>query len=224
MRAWISGAATRANLAAAVILPCMREAPPCAARAQRGGDAGPVLSSPRSPHFLACVMTGPPIAIVPARPDELSAVQRLAGIIWRAHYPGIITTEQIDYMLERGYALDALGSFLARRDRGLELAKVDFELAGFAAWYVTDDPGEAKLDKLYVLQDYQRHGLGGRLIERVAALARDAGAAMLILNVNKNNVQAIRAYEKRGFAIREAVVVDIGNGFVMDDYVMAKAI
>ena len=44
----------------------------------------------------------------------------------------------------------------------------------------------------------------------------------LILNVNKNNVQAIRAYEKNGFAIREAVVVDIGGGFVMDDYVMAK--
>jgi len=34
-------------------------------------------------------------------------------------------------------------------------------------------------------------------------------------------VQAIRAYERYGLAIREAVVVDIGNGFVMDDYVMA---
>ena len=67
-------------------------------------------------------------------------MQRLAGVIWRAHYPGIITPAQIDYMLERGYALDVLGGFLARPDRGLELAKVDGELAGFAAWYITDDP------------------------------------------------------------------------------------
>ena len=49
-------------------------------------------------------------------------------------------------------------------------------------------------------------------------------ATTLILNVNKNNGQAIRAYEKRGFAIREAVVNDIGRGYVMDDYVMAKPI
>jgi diamine N-acetyltransferase len=160
----------------------------------------------------------------PVTESDITTVHALSQQIWYGYYPGIITTEQIDYMLERGYALDALGSFLARHDRGLELAKVDGDLAGFAAWYVTDDPEEAKLDKLYVLQAYQRHGLGGRLIERVAGLARDAGAAMLILNVNKNNVQAIRAYEKWGFAIREAVVVDIGNGFVMDDYVMAKAI
>ena len=139
----------------------------------------------------------------------------------------VLRSVQIDYMLERGYALDtldALAGFLSRRDRNLELAKVDGELAGFAAWYVTEDPREAKLDKLYVLPTHQRHGLGGRLIERVEELARRVGAVTLILNVNKNNVQAIRAYEKRSFAIREAVVNDIGRGYVMDDYVMAKPI
>src|SRR6266545_445620 len=87
----------------------------------------------------------------------------------------VLRSVQIDYMLERGYALDALAGFLSRRDRGLELAKIDGELAGFAAWYVTEDPREAKLDKLYVLQTHQRHGLGGRLIERVEELARKAG-------------------------------------------------
>ena len=166
----------------------------------------------------------PEIAIVRARHDELPEVQRLAGLIWRAHYPGIITHEQIDYMLERGYALDALGGFLDAPDRGLELASVDGELAGFAAWYVTDRPAEAKLDKLYVLQSLQRGGVGGQLIACVEGHARAAGARTLVLNVNKNNTQAIRAYEKRGFTIREAVVVDIGGDFVMDDYVMAKPI
>jgi ribosomal protein S18 acetylase RimI-like enzyme len=166
----------------------------------------------------------PEIAIVRARHDELPEVQRLAGLIWRAHYPGIITHEQIDYMLERGYALDALGGFLDAPGRGLELASVDGELAGFAAWYVTDHPAEAKLDKLYVLQSLQRGGVGGQLIACVEGHARAAGARTLVLNVNKNNTQAIRAYEKRGFTIREAVVVDIGGDFVMDDYVMAKPI
>ena len=169
-------------------------------------------------------MPEPPIAIARARHDELPEVQRLAGRIWRAHYRGIITDEQIEYMLERGYALDTLGGFLEGADRGLELASVEDAIVGFAAWYVTDRSAEAKLDKLYVLQSRQRRGLGGRLIASVESLARAAAARALVLNVNKNNAQAIRAYEKYGFVIREAVVVDIGGGFVMDDYVMAKPV
>jgi diamine N-acetyltransferase len=164
----------------------------------------------------------PAIEVRHARRDDLPVVQRLAGAIWRAHYPGIITLEQIDYMLARGYALEALAEFLGRPDRALLLAVVDGEAAGFAAWYVTDDPEEAKLDKLYVLQSHQRLGLGGKLIRRIVELALATGAATLILNVNKHNAQAIRAYERYGFAIREAIVNDIGHGFVMDDFVMAK--
>jgi GNAT superfamily N-acetyltransferase len=164
------------------------------------------------------------IAIVRARREQLPDVQRLAGVIWRAHYPGIIAHEQIDYMLEHGYALDMLAGFLDASDRGLLLAMVDGDIAGFAAWCVTERPTEAKLDKLYVLQAQQRRGLGGRLIACVEDHARAAGADTLALNVNKHNVQAVRAYEKHGFAVRAAVVVDIGHGFVMDDYVMAKSI
>jgi ribosomal protein S18 acetylase RimI-like enzyme len=164
----------------------------------------------------------PEIEVRHARHDELPVVQRLADVIWHAHYPGIITREQIDHMLARGYALEVLAGFLGRPDRGLLLVEVDGAPAGFAAWCGTDDPEEAKLDKLYVLQSHQRHGLGGRLIRSVVDLARASGATILILSVNKHNAQAIRAYEKHGFAIREAVVVDIGDGFVMDDYVMTK--
>ena len=162
------------------------------------------------------------IAIVRDRHEQLPQVQQLAGVIWRGHYSKIISAGQIEYMLARGYALDVLAQFLGAADRGLELATVDGVLSGFAAWYVTDDPEAAKLDKLYVLQARQRLGLGGRLIARVEELARAAGAATLILNVNKHNAQAIRAYQKHGFALGEAVVVDIGQGYVMDDYVMAK--
>ena len=54
------------------------------------------------------------------------------------------------------------------------------------------------------------------------AAARADGAGWLILNVNKRNASAIAFYERCGLAVREAVVVDIGEGFVMDDYVMAK--
>jgi ribosomal protein S18 acetylase RimI-like enzyme len=48
------------------------------------------------------------------------------------------------------------------------------------------------------------------------------GADRLMLTVNKRNSKAIAAYQRNGFAIMDSVVVDIGGGFVMDDYVMEK--
>jgi ribosomal protein S18 acetylase RimI-like enzyme len=41
----------------------------------------------------------------------------------------------------------------------------------------------------------------------------------LLLNVNKNN-NAQYFYNKLGFIISKEEVIDIGNGYVMDDYVM----
>ena len=167
---------------------------------------------------------GDPIAlsIGAATECDLAAVAELAGVIWRSHYPGIITTEQIDYMLALGYSHAALSRFIEEEGAGLDLARFGDRLAGFAAYYLSEGGRELKLDKLYVLQEFQGRGVGSRLIAATETRARAQRCSTLILNVNKNNVQAIRAYEKNGFAIREAVVVDIGNGFVMDDFVMAK--
>jgi len=86
------------------------------------------------------------------------------------------------------------------------------------------EPATMRLDKLYVLHEHHGRGLGRTLIDAVTAAARANACAAVILNVNKRNANSIRAYERCGFAIREAVVVDIGEGHVMDDYVMARAL
>jgi ribosomal protein S18 acetylase RimI-like enzyme len=161
-------------------------------------------------------------SIVGASERDLPAVAELAGVIWRKHYPGIISVEQIEYMLARGYSLAALSRFITEEGAGLDLAYLGETLAGFAAYYRPGEPHELKLDKLYVHPDFHGRGLGRSLIASAEAAAIAQQRATLILNVNKNNVQAIRAYERMGFSVREAVVVDIGGGFVMDDYVMAK--
>jgi ribosomal protein S18 acetylase RimI-like enzyme len=162
--------------------------------------------------------------IVAAADRDLPAVAALAGAIWRRHYPGIITVEQIEYMLERGYALAALRRFITEEGAGLDLAYLGDRLAGFGAYYCPDRPDELKLDKLYVHHEFHRRGVGRALIAAAEAAARRQRRTTLVLNVNKHNVEAIRAYERSGFRVREAVVVDIGGGFVMDDYVMAKAL
>jgi diamine N-acetyltransferase len=162
------------------------------------------------------------VSISAATRADLPIVQDLASRIWHRHYPGLISIEQIEYMLERGYATTALADFLEAPGAGLVLARVDDVPVGFAAWYRPAEPATTKLDKLYVLQEHHGQGIGRRLVGHVAAAASADAASTLILNVNKRNAAAIAAYRRFGFAIREEVVVDIGNGFVMDDYVMAK--
>lgn len=168
-------------------------------------------------------MSGPDrIRIVAANAGDLPAVAGLAGVIWRKHYPGIITFEQIEYMLARGYSRDALWRFISEEGAGLDLALVDEGLVAFAAYHRGDHPDELKLDKLYVHPDFQGQGVGRCLIAATEAAAVAQHRATVVLNVNKNNQRAIHAYQRHGFTVRDAVVVDIGGGFVMDDYIMAK--
>ena len=163
------------------------------------------------------------LTIACATTADLAVVRGLAREIWHRHYPAIIGVDQIDYMLERGYSDEALSRFLREPGAGLVLATLDAPV-GFAAWHRAEAPGTTKLDKLYVLHACQRHGVGRRLIEHVAARAREDGAATLTLNVNKRNATAIAAYAACGFAVRDSVVIDIGGGFVMDDHLMSRPV
>ena len=161
--------------------------------------------------------------IAAASAADLGRIRALADEIWRRHYPGIISDEQIDYMLERGYSAEALGRFIAADDAGLALAMRDGAAVGFVAWY-REDATTTKLDKLYVLPEHHGEGIGRALIEHVVDWASAAGSSAITLNVNRGNRGAVRAYERCGFSIRESGDFPIGNGFVMEDYVMVRGI
>lgn len=162
------------------------------------------------------------IEITPLRLDEAEALVELAGRVWRAHYPGIIAPEQIEYMLEQRYRPVLVRQFIARGDLWLA-ARGEGELLGFAHGHPLAE-GDYKLDKLYVEASWQRHGIGGRLIAELARRARSHGANRLVLRVNRQNQPAIDAYLKHGFTVATVVLEDIGGGYVMDDYVMVKEI
>lgn len=166
--------------------------------------------TPPSPH----------VEIKQAGPEDLPAIAAMAGIVWRAYYPGIISHGQIEYMLENMYNLRVLRREL---NEGISFVQVfvDGTFTGFAS-YGAVAPGEIKLHKIYIHPDWHRHGLGSLLLSHVENACRQKGIRSLLLSVNKLNLPAIAAYQKNGFALRESVVTEIGQGFVMDDYIMAK--
>ncbi|MGA2278675.1 MAG: GNAT family N-acetyltransferase [Verrucomicrobiota bacterium] len=160
--------------------------------------------------------------IIRATEAGLPAISGLAGVIWRACYPGIITHEQIDYMLARMYALDVLRDEIHFQGICYDLLLVDGKPVGFASYGPTPEPGVVKLHKLYLLPELHGRGLGSRLLQQVEHEVRAGAGHRLILSVNKRNTRAIAAYQRNGFVTADSVVTDIGGGFVMDDYIMAK--
>lgn len=163
------------------------------------------------------------IDITPITLAEIDIIPPLADRIWRAHYPGIITLDQIDYMLQNGYSPDVIRHELLHEHISWLLIKKDETSIGFIS-FGPYGKLTVKLHKLYLLPELHGQGIGALALTEVERHALVQQATTLVLNVNKQNVKAIRAYEKAGWTIAEAVVNDIGNGFVMDDYVMTKSL
>jgi len=164
------------------------------------------------------------VQLLPAQVEDLPAIAALAEVIWRQHYPGIISTAQIDYMLERMYSLDTLRTEIQSGGVNYERLMVEAQMVGFAAYGPTAEPGVMKLHKLYLLPSLHGQGYGSRLLQHCEDRAVRIGAKRLILAVNKANTKAIAAYRRNGYTVQEAVVTDIGGGFVMDDFILGKTL
>jgi diamine N-acetyltransferase len=162
------------------------------------------------------------VQIVPATEEHLPALVELAGAIWRQHYPGIISLAQIEYMLARMYSLGTLRDEIRSKGIRFERLLVDGRFVGFASYGPASEPGMMKLHKCYLLPEVHGRGYGSRLLQHCEQAVRRLGARQLMLAVNKRNTKAVAAYRRNGFTVVEAVITEIGDGFVMDDFIMAK--
>ena len=154
--------------------------------------------------------------------QDLLIIQKLAKKIWPVCYAEIISTEQINYMLNLIYSLEAL-KLQYEKGHQFVIALKDDEPIGFASYSEksTEKFTVNRLHKLYVLTTLHTKGIGSLMLNYICRESKKAGANSLELNVNKIN-PAKTFYDKKGFSILRDEVIDIGNGYVMDDYVMVK--
>lgn len=159
-----------------------------------------------------------------AQKSELPILENLARQIWPPTYAGIINTAQIDFMLDWMYSTSTLEKQLQEGHEFYILATEGKDV-GFIAleWTTNQNIPSIKINKLYVLPS--NHGLGGgrKLLLKALERAQQTQITKLFLQVNKAN-KAVDFYEKQGFTVQEEAIFEIGNGFVMDDYVMARMV
>ena len=156
-----------------------------------------------------------------ATPKDISLVRDLCYQVWPQTYSGILSEGQINYMLEMMYSESSLQR---QMEGGAQFIIVydEQDPVGFAS-YEEVEPSIFKLHKIYVLPSQQGKGTGRFVIDYVIDEIRKSGASSLQLQVNRNNT-AKGFYEKLGFIVIKEIKLDIGGGYVMDDYVMEKKI
>lgn len=157
--------------------------------------------------------------------EELPLVRDLAHRIWPAHYLGIITQGQIDYMLSVWYEPGTLKREV--EERGVCYALIEAGGSGPSGYIGCErQPGSDVLflSKLYLIPECHGVGLGQAALTWVREFARTNACRVVRLRVNKNNTAAIRAYLRHGFHFVEDLCTNIGSGFVMDDYLLERSV
>jgi len=161
------------------------------------------------------------ISIQKINDDLLHEVRKIALKTWPITFANILSPNQIDYMLDWMYDLEALRIQLNKKGHVFLLAEENGKYLGFASYEINHGGTQkTKIHKIYILPETQGKGVGKKLLQAVSEIALMNRNTHLFLNVNKNNQNAIDFYSHLGFYEACKEVIDIGNGFVMDDVVM----
>ena len=150
---------------------------------------------------------------------KLPIIIDLAYAIWPSTYGEILSSEQLNYMLANFYSVENLENQL---DNGqiFELLLDDNNVVGFIAYeFNCSNTSLLKIHKIYLLPETQGKGFGKFMIDEVINIAKSNNQKGVFLNVNKYN-KAQFFYQKLDFTITKEEVIDIGNNYIMDDYVM----
>ncbi|MBD3724469.1 MAG: GNAT family N-acetyltransferase [Flavobacteriaceae bacterium] len=157
--------------------------------------------------------------LVKANSNHLNIIEQLARKIWPVAYAEILSAKQLEYMLSIFYSEEALLSQLEKGHVFYLVQNNSGDYLGFVSYELNCEPHKTKIHKIYVSPETQGLGLGKLLFEKVKEEALKNNQKAIFLNVNKYN-KAQYFYTKLDFKIVKEEVIDIGRGYVMDDYVM----
>lgn len=153
---------------------------------------------------------------------DVSTIRDIAELTWPVSYKGIISPDQIRYMLDLMYNETKIEAAINDPNQEFWLAEENGKILGFCGIeHGYPEAGFTRIHKLYILPETQGLGLGKILLDQTEKEARKKGNKKLHLNVNKKN-KAFGFYQKLGFVTDYEETIDIGNGYVMDDFVMVK--
>lgn len=146
-------------------------------------------------------------------------IPELANEIWNDTYTEIISKEQIEYMLNKMYEEKTILENIENGEHW-EILKADNVPVGYIHYKAEEN--KVFLSKIYLKQDEKYKGLGQLMLNHIIKFALQENKTSIYLTVNKENKKAIRFYKKNGFKNIREEKFDIGEGYIMDDFIFEK--
>ena len=161
--------------------------------------------------------------------EEVRRVAALAASIWHEYYVPLIGAAQVEYMVAKFQSAEAMLEQIQRGDEYFMIERGPSpandasppQLLGYLDVRADAAARSLFISKLYLTRVLRGGGIGRRALQFVEQLARERGLDTLWLTVNKRN-PAVSVYQKCGFHIAAELCIDIGQGYVMDDYRMER--
>ena len=147
---------------------------------------------------------------------DIPVITRLAHVTWNQHYPPIIGQQQVDYMLNLMYSEKSLTQQMVEKGHLFFAISFDNENIGFISVH-EEKPSQWFLNKFYIDQTKASKGIGSKAFQSLIHLVKPSS---ITLTVNRKNFKSINFYFKNGFRISEVKDFDIGEGYVMEDFIM----
>lgn len=145
---------------------------------------------------------------------DIKDIEMMASIIWPITYKEILSTSQIKYMLNKYLSVDSIKNNIEKENYTyIVLYDDDKNKIGFMGYQLNED--NLFLSKLYLLPNAQNKGYASMALSYLKQFELP-----IKLTVNKYNKNAYDKYIHLGFKVIDSVVTNIGNDYVMDDYVM----
>ena len=164
------------------------------------------------------------ITILDAGLNDIKTIQEITNITWPITYGEILSKEQLDYMLGLFYSEEALAKQIENKEQLFYLISDSESIIGFIGIeHNYKNEAITKIHKIYLLPETQGKGIGKKVFDEIQNMALENNSKALLLNVNRFNT-ALGFYKKIGFEVAEEVNIEIGNGYLMEDYVMEKII
>lgn len=154
--------------------------------------------------------------------NQIETLASLAKEIWNQHFVPLIGQKQVDYMLNRFQSHPAMKQQIDQEGYEYFLIGYNDKYVGYTG--IKQEDNRLFLSKLYLKKCYRNRGLARKTITFLTDICYQRNLSSIWLTVNRYNHNTIAAYEACGFTKIKEQVTDIGDGFVMDDFVMEKII
>lgn len=147
----------------------------------------------------------------------LHEIADLADIIWHEHFTPIIGSGQVEYMLEKFQSFPALKEQVLNGYEYYQLYSGG-KFCGYCG--VHPENGKLFLSKLYIRKEARGQHLATKAFAFLRQLCLERNLSAIWLTCNKYNSTTLAVYRHLGFQVIDTQEADIGNGYIMDDYIM----